>query len=210
MTCTVPADYKIGDITLERVSSFRDLGVTFDSRLTFVEHIDSCCAQAYKSLGFVLRVSRYFRDEATMKSLFSAYVLAKLEYGSLIWYPVYTCHSLALENIQRKFLKYLSFKTHGVYPEVRVCQQLLLSQHNMLSLLVRRRTYCAKFLSRMIRGIIDCPFLLSRVPFYVPRVSARHCRTFRLPPSRSNALVRCPISVMCNNADELIEDIFNF
>ena len=106
----VPSNYLIGNATLERVSSFRDLGVVFDSRFSFAEHIDLVCDQAYKSLGFVLRVSGYFQNEATVKKLFSAYVLSRLEYASLIWYPIYACHSLALDRIHRKFLKYLSYR----------------------------------------------------------------------------------------------------
>ena len=79
----------------------------------------------------------------------------------------------------------------------------------MLSLSERRNARCAGFALGLIRGDIDCSFLLSRMMIHVPRVSARYSRTFMLPASRSNALARTPLYVMCKNADALMNDIFD-
>ena len=48
-------DYNINGSVLERVDSFKDLGVVFDNRFTFVKHITEIIAKAYKTYGFIYR-----------------------------------------------------------------------------------------------------------------------------------------------------------
>ena len=200
--------YEIAGEVLQSKSSFCDLGVMFDSKFRFVEHIESVCTRAHRTLGFIMRVSRNFRSVATIKSLYYAYVMSKLEYASLIWSPIYTSHSLQLERIQRKMLKYISFRIDGTYPVNGTGHPELLVRHGMSSLTERRDNAFVKFLIKLMKGDIDCNYLMSAIPFNVPRLSARSCSTFRLPPARTNALSRSPVALLCRSADRLITDIF--
>lgn len=54
--------YNIEGTTIEDVTVCRDLGVTFDIRLTFIPHIDNLLASARRTLAFVTRVSRQFHE----------------------------------------------------------------------------------------------------------------------------------------------------
>lgn len=197
-------EYSIGDEALQRCSTVKDLGVTFDTKLSFICHIESVCVSASKMLGFIMRVSKYFNDIDLLKTLYYAYVLSKLEYASIVWYPIYACHHGSLERIHRKFLKYLSFKLDGVYPEIGVSQEELLQRHNIPALGARRDSHCVNLLSKLIHGEIDCPYLMSKVFFHVPRLSSRHEITFALPTARSNLLQRAPVVLMCRLANRLI------
>jgi hypothetical protein len=86
-------DYKINGSILTRRESIRDLGVIFDSKLSFGEHIRTIAGTAFRALAFVLRAGREFSDVATLKLLYITYVRFRLEYASLVWSPIYDVHS---------------------------------------------------------------------------------------------------------------------
>lgn len=55
-------DYKIRSTSLKRESVIKDLGVLLDPKLTFKEHIDFIASKASKTLGFIFRVAKNFRN----------------------------------------------------------------------------------------------------------------------------------------------------
>ena len=114
--------YFIDGMLLSRFNSTKDLGVVFDSKLSFIDHIHLKVTEATKMIGFIIRNCKMFTNIKPLKILYFSYVRSKLEYGSLIWYPYYINHKLALENVQRKFLKFLSFKIDSFYPERGIAQ----------------------------------------------------------------------------------------
>jgi hypothetical protein len=66
--------YVIGNSDLERVNVINDLGVLVDSRMTFVNHIESIVVKSARMLGFIKRISREFNDPYTYKTLYVALV----------------------------------------------------------------------------------------------------------------------------------------
>jgi hypothetical protein len=54
--------YVIGDSNLERVDVITDLGILFDNRMTFVNHIESIVSKSARMLGFLKRISRVFNE----------------------------------------------------------------------------------------------------------------------------------------------------
>ena len=177
-------------------------------KLTLLPHLDNVCSSSLKSLGFVMRISKYFSDISLIKKLYYAYVLSKVEYACLIWCPIYASHAIALDKIHRRFLKFLSFKVDGIYPEIGIDQPQLLHRHDMVSLSYRRDQSYAKFVYKLLHNQIDCEFLLSKIPIYVPRISSRSDVSFRPPAARTDVLRRAPINLMCKAADRIFDDIF--
>ena len=112
---------------MNRAYAAVDLGVLFDPEVNFIEHINQKVSEAYRMYGFIVRNCRQFNNVSALKCLFFSYVRSKLEYCSIIWNPYYRCHVERLESVQRRFLKYLSFKLHHVYPERGIDYQLLLN-----------------------------------------------------------------------------------
>jgi hypothetical protein len=53
--------------------------VLVDSRLTFVNHIESIVSKSAGILGFIKRISRKFSDPYTYKTLYVAFVWLGLE-----------------------------------------------------------------------------------------------------------------------------------
>jgi hypothetical protein len=144
--CTV---YKINGSMLEKPDSIRDLGVTFNSKLSFNVHIDLVAQSAFKSLGFIMRNSREISDADTLKTLYVTYVRSRLEYSSLVWSLIYNNHISTLERVQRRFLKAVACSVDGVYPPRGYPQELLLERFNLVLLVSRRVEHsiisCIKF-----------------------------------------------------------------
>ena len=92
-----------------------DLGVIFDSKLSFSHHIQFISEAAYKSLGFVIRNGREFGDVETLKTLYLSYCRSRMEYASIIWSPIYNIHIASLERIQRRFLKTMVYILDGTF-----------------------------------------------------------------------------------------------
>jgi hypothetical protein len=94
-------DYKIDGSVLTRRVVVKELGVTFDSKLSFVPHIRSVVSSCFKTNGFVVRNSIFFFESSTLITLFSALVRSKIEYASVVWFPSYNSHILTVASILR-------------------------------------------------------------------------------------------------------------
>lgn len=73
-------DYCINNRKLQRVNSMLDLGVLFDTKLSFNDHISLKISKAKAMLGFIKRISSEFDDIVALKSLYCAHVRSHLEY----------------------------------------------------------------------------------------------------------------------------------
>jgi hypothetical protein len=139
-------DYKVNGSILSRRESIKDLGVIFDSKLSFVEHIGTIAGTAFRALGFVLRISKEFSDVETLKLLYITYVRSRLEYASLVWPPIYG----DIQLVQRSFLRNAVFTLIGAYPLRGYPQGLLLGEVGLQSLLERRIEHSVIFLFKLL------------------------------------------------------------
>lgn len=189
--------YNMDGAVLSRQNTIKDLGVVFDSKLSFVEHIDLKISEAQRIYGFIVRNCRGFSNVIALKSLFFAYVRSKLEYCSNIWNPHYNIHVARIESLQRKFLKYLVFKIDNTYPERGIEYQLLLDRFNFDSLELRRLLASLTCLFKLVHNVIDCPELLYLINFNVPQFNNRQNLMFYNNQPRTNLLIRSPVYNMC-------------
>lgn len=196
---------------LKRVSNIKDLGIMYESKLTFRTHIEGVCQSALKMLGFVLRTVRVFRDTRALKILYFSLVRSRLESGSLIWNPHEVGCSLMLERVQKKFLRFLYMREYGHYPSLYPTN-FLLGMLGLHSLQLRREGYAATHLFRLLRGDIGNPAILERVSLYVPDdyLRQRHHRLFYLPACRTNLPMVLPVgrSILLLNQISSEIDIF--
>ena len=102
---------------LPTLETIKDLGVLYDSKLTFDSHIDTIVNDACRNLGFIIRIGREFKQIKTLQTLFYSYVRSKLEYANLVWNPHNKIDLFKIERVQTKFLRYLTYKETGVYPQ---------------------------------------------------------------------------------------------
>lgn len=192
-------DYALDGEVLERPDYVKDLGVFFDSELSFSHHIDECLTAAYKSLGFIVRNSRDFGDITTLRLLFITFVRSRLEYASVIWCPIYTIYVTLIERVQRRFFKSAVFLLDGVYPPRGTPQDQFLVRFNLQSLLTRRTMYSVVFLFKLIHYCIKCESITAMIKYRVPRINSRHNSLFLLPLARTNLLIKSPLYQMISN-----------
>lgn len=178
-------NYSIKGKRLEEVGEFRDLGVLVDSKLTFIPHIDDIVSRASRMLGFIIRNGKVFQSPQTKILLFNSYVRSVLEYGSVVWSPEYSVHSLRIERIQKRFLRHLAFASGKLRSLPSYRDKL---QHfQMHSLKDRRQLLDMTFLFKILRSHIDCPQLLGLFQLRVPRQPPRYpAALFSIPTARTN------------------------
>lgn len=164
-------NYAINNILLNRVNTVKDLGVLIDSKLSFSDHIDAITNKAFKSLGFIMRVTQPFSDLGCLKILYYSYVRSILEYCSPIWSPHYITYIQKLENIQSKFVKYLNYR----YSRSFLDYSDSCSHYKLMSLEQRRNLSDMSFLHGLCNGYIDSTVLAGKILcLYVPKKRTRH------------------------------------
>ena len=185
--------YVLQNNPINRCDIYRNLGISFDPRLSFGTHIGDLCGRAMRSLGFIIRNSNDFQNTATIKKLYLCYIRPILEYGSVIWNPIYDKYIGQMENVQRKFIKYLVFKSDGVYPPRGTEQSDLLLRHKLPLLVNWRKYFILQFLFKLLNSLIDCPYLLNRVSFHVPSRLVRSAPVFHLGIPKTHILSKTPL-----------------
>ena len=189
--------YVIDAIDLKRQDSVTDLGILFDAKLTFVPHINHIVSKAYKTYGFIYRNTKDFTKIQTRKALFFSLVRSQLEYGAIVWHPIYQVHIKHIESVQRLFLKYLLFCEDRAYPPRGYNHAHLLNRFKINSLHTRRIIAGVRFLTNLINNKIDSMCLLAKLNFLVPRYNSRQHDLFYCLPCNSNILKKSPIYSIC-------------
>ncbi|GBO21125.1 hypothetical protein AVEN_271152-1 [Araneus ventricosus] len=181
--------YKINDLVLSRCDSVTALGIIFDTKLDFSQHINSMVSKAYHRFGFLKRKTKEFSSEIALKVLYYTHVRSSLEYCSIIWDPNYRNKIEIIERIQNNFLRYLLYKKNGIYLQ-DISSSCLCDISNIPSLCSRRDVSCVLFFYKVINGSIDCTDILSTINFSVPDRSLRNRSSFPNVYSRFNYIDR--------------------
>ncbi|XP_055611992.1 uncharacterized protein LOC129758508 [Uranotaenia lowii] len=193
---SVVYDYGLRDTSLERVTFIKDLGITFDQKLSFVQHTATTAAKAFALLGFLRRNTLSFEDPYALKTVFCSLVRSVLEYAVPVWAPYHSVHSERLERIQKKFLRYALRRLPWQDP-VRLPPYSERCALLSMTSLSQRRTFLQRtFVYDILTNAVDCPQLLQRLNIYVPARRLRNQTMFWLPRSRTvfgenHPLFRC-------------------
>jgi hypothetical protein len=93
-----------GFVELERVDNMKDLGVIFDSDLSFKNHIYEKINKAYQMIGII---NRNFRDlhKETFLLLYKSIVRSHIEYANSVWNPYKKSLIEDIEKVQKRATK---------------------------------------------------------------------------------------------------------
>jgi hypothetical protein len=196
-----PYDYRINNESLNQVTEIRDLGVIFDTKLTFKSHTQRICNSGRCMLGFIKRRVKELNDPYLCKTLYCSIVLPLLEFASVVWAPFREVEAKQIESIQKQFLIFalssLSFNRSDSDPSTDESQagamvssyqrniyklppyesRLLLL--NMTTLANRRKLFLALFIFDIIKNNINCDSFIDRINYNVNRHNLRHQRLLR-------------------------------
>ncbi|KAJ8705638.1 hypothetical protein PYW08_012684 [Mythimna loreyi] len=181
--------YIINDVEIPRVMAIKDLGVIFDTRLTFHDHIVSLAKESFRRLGFVLRSCREFTNHQVIRLLYNTLVRSKLDSSSCVWNPYEKSYTLMIEKVQKAFLRYFYKRRFGYYPYLYPTK-FLLGCLGFTSLQVRRAFDQLVTACKIIHGTIDSPSLHEELcKIFVPDnyCRARRHKLFVVPRCRTVA-----------------------
>jgi hypothetical protein len=84
-------NYQLRRAIITLTSSIKDLGVFFDSKLLFHNHVNYIFFECIKLLGLIRSITYSFSSLESLYVLYFTLVMSKLEYASVVWdsYHVY-------------------------------------------------------------------------------------------------------------------------
>uniref|UniRef100_A0A1X7T752 Endonuclease/exonuclease/phosphatase domain-containing protein n=1 Tax=Amphimedon queenslandica TaxID=400682 RepID=A0A1X7T752_AMPQE len=100
------SSYYINGQTIPQKSIIRDLGVIFESDLSWSKHMNNIAAKSYQTIGLLRRAFPVSTPIKTKKLLFLSLVILKLTYCSPIWRPNLVKDITILERVQKRATKY--------------------------------------------------------------------------------------------------------
>lgn len=172
--------YRINTLPLAQRSSVNDLGVIFDDKLKFDEHVNSIVKKSNSMLGFIARTTTDFQNQACLKYLYNALVRSRLEYNTSVWNPYQSNHKGIIERVQRKYTRIVFFKMRHEPQSYKERLKTL----DMLELEMRREYFDACLLHKLVHNRDYCSH--SRPYFRVGRQSNRMNIQFNPYPSNND------------------------
>ena len=101
-------------------------------------------------IGFITRNCKDFKNQNTLKTLFTSLVRSKLEYNPVVWSPYLNTQIQCIENVQNCFLRFKSYKCN-IIRVLHLSYQSLLNIFNIQSLSSRRKINDLIFLFKLLR-----------------------------------------------------------
>ena len=108
--------YSLGSHSMVVVDSYKDLGVTIDSKLKFHEHVRMTVGKAGGLQSELLR-STVCRAPEFMVSLFVSHIRPIIDYCSCVWNVGYRQDLVLLESLQRRWTRETSGMAHLPYDD---------------------------------------------------------------------------------------------
>jgi len=123
----------------------KDLGVTFDRKLTFRQHIGSIVKKINQLIALVRRTFKYI-DCHLFRLLYTALMRPHFDYADCVWCPHYQVDVMQLENAQRRATRLVPELLDMTYEE-------RLRKLNLPSLVYRRKRMDMIQTFRILNGI---------------------------------------------------------
>lgn len=176
--------YNIDGRPLNSVTEIKDLGVVLDTQLSFIPHISLAVSKSLQMLGFIKRSTKDFLSSASIKTLFCSLVRPHLDYCSCVWSPHYDVHVQAIERVQHKFLRYVSFKEDRNADDIDYSEMETLL--NITTLQIRRMHRDLTMFYNLLHSSSFSPGLTEGIGLHVPSRQTRQGHSFHVPPHRTN------------------------
>ena len=108
--------YSMAGCSIEQTVEERDLGILIDNQLKFHDHV---CLVIGKARRLLVLINKSFINLSplTFPHLYKAIVRPSLEYGNIIWGPIYKVDEDLIEKVQRKETKLVPSISHLSYEE---------------------------------------------------------------------------------------------
>ena len=143
-----PPPIVLDETELQRVHSYRYLGVTLTSNLSWTPHITECCNKTRRLVGLLYRSFHQHSSSSTLIKLYCSFIRPHLEYASIVWNPGLKGQVDALESVQKFALRMCTRMWDSSYDE-------LLANTELPSLKARRIQASLCHLFKIIHGLTE-------------------------------------------------------
>ena len=172
-------DITIQNKKVSQETSFKYLGVTLSSDLTWHNHIDNMITKINQRLG-VLRRVKEFLDLETRCVLYTSLVLPLFDYGDTIWGDKNNSVLMnSLQVLENKAAKII-LNQHPRYSSTEALREL-----KWTTLTTRRHNHRCMFTFKCMNGLIDFDFDLTKNED-IHEHYTRHRRDLHLPRTKTN------------------------
>lgn len=184
-----PPVLKINSSLVERVYSYKYLGLRLTSTLCWSDHINDICCKAKKMVGLLYR--RFYKnaDSQSLFQLYLALVRPHTEYASQVWNPYLQRDIQQLERIQRFALRMCAKQWDLGYDD-------LLNFFNVPSLVDRRKYLSLCTMYKIVHNLVYFPH-----DVFVPRITTSRSASkllYHQPFARTNAFLHSFVPNTCS------------
>ena len=99
---------KIDEVNIKQVFTVRYLGVTFDSNLTWKNHINELCSKLSKTVGVISKL-RYNVNVDILTMLYYSLIYPFLIYGVQVWGLTYPTYLKPVTTLQKRVVRIMTF-----------------------------------------------------------------------------------------------------
>ena len=99
---------KIDGVNIQEVSTVKYLGVTFDSNLTWKNHVNELCLKLSKTVGIFSKL-RYYVNVDILIMLYCALIYPFLTYGIQVWGLTYPTYLKPVTTLQKRVARIMTF-----------------------------------------------------------------------------------------------------
>ena len=82
------------------------LGVIIDNKMSFTQHISTCCTKAARQLNALARISKHL-DLKSRKLIYNSFIVSNFNYCPLVWHFCGVQNNNKIEKIQERALRIL-------------------------------------------------------------------------------------------------------
>ena len=125
---------KIHGNHITQVTRHRHLGVAFNERLSWKDHVHDVIKKSAKKIGLLRRLGRHL-SSTIVQDLYAFSIRPGIEYGSIVWSGLSSSDATRLERFNRSAARLIT-KTS---PSSDISLELLLARAGLPSLGTRRR-----------------------------------------------------------------------
>jgi hypothetical protein len=91
----------LNNVSIKQVLCYKHLGLIFNDKMTWSDHIDDICKRSNKCLDIISKI-RYLLSRLCIEKLYKSFVRSLLDYSDVIYDNCSNIDSTKIENIQRR------------------------------------------------------------------------------------------------------------
>lgn len=188
----IASTYFLGGTVIETKKSVRDLGVIFDSKLNFEEHIKRTATRMNQMIGAARRMVTELKHPMLMQRIYSVYIRPIAEYCSIIWDQTRFNDPITLAH--KKATRIALGVYYTMPPELYISYESRCEILNQDNPVTRRRTQAALTCIKILKGIMQPSF--SEIISNHLDLRTNRRRNHLLLRTNSNIPARSPVAKM--------------